>query len=136
MAENLQTVDELDARVIATLERHREQGSSAAGADFLYPVIIGRGGQARISDSLNGIMGLQPSGNSLGVLHVALHAQRQGLDPEQGVMGALRVHCHAEIAQADGNPVEGEGQRAKGFVELQAVIGGLGLRQRGELVAC
>jgi hypothetical protein len=42
-------------------------------------------------------------------------------------MGGLRVHRHAQVAQADGDAVEGEGQGPEGLVELQPVIGGLGL---------
>ena len=49
-------------------------------------------------------------------------------------MGALRIHRHAEVAQADGDAVEGVGERAERLVEFQAVIGGLGGAQARELV--
>ena len=47
------------------------------------------------------------------VLNVALHAQGQGFDAHQGVVRALWVHGHAQIAQTNCDRVEREGHRAK-----------------------
>ena len=58
---------------------------------------------------------------------MAFHTQGQRFNPHQGIVGALRVHGHAQIAQTNSDPVKGEGQRAKGLGELKAVIGRLGL---------
>ena len=44
-------------------------------------------------------------------------------------MRPLWVHCHAQIAQTDGNGMEGKGQWAKCFMETQPVIGGLWVSQ-------
>ena len=81
------------------------------------------------------VVAFQPTGDLLGVFAVTLHPQRQGLDPHQRVMRRLRVQRHAEVTQTNGDAVEGEGQRSKGLMELQAVIGGLRRGQGRELVA-
>ena len=134
MAEEFQTVDELDAGVVAALERHGEEAARALGANGRDAVVIGRGGQARIGDVIDSRMRFQPAGHGHGVFHMALHAQAEGFDPHQRVMGRLRVHGHAQIAQADGDAVEGEGEGPERLVEFEAVIGGLRGRERGELV--
>jgi uncharacterized iron-regulated protein len=64
-------------------------------------------------------------GDPLGVGAVPLHAQAQGLGPQQGLEGIHRRHGGAEVAQADRVRLHGEGHVAKGLVEVQAVIGRL-----------
>ncbi len=49
-------------------------------------------------------------------------------------MRRLRVERHTEVAQADGNAVEGERGGAECLVEIQAVIGRFWLRQGREFV--
>ena len=48
-------------------------------------------------------------------------------------MCALRVHRHAKITKPDCDRVEREGHRTECLVEVETVIGRLGLRQRREL---
>ena len=62
-----------------------------------------------------------------GILHVALHAQRQGLDALQQVEGVGRRKTRAEIAQAFGARPHDEGRRAEFLAEDDAVIAGIGL---------
>ena len=134
MAEELDRIDELHAGVVAALECEGEQRPGAARIELLHPPVIGRRGQTGIGHLLHRRMRLQPGGDRLRILDMACHAQRQRLDAEHRVEGALRGHGHAEIAQADGNAVEGEGHRAEGLVELQAVIGRLGRAEAREAV--
>ena len=61
------------------------------------------------------------------------HAQRQGLDALQDVEGVGRAHAGAEIAQALGARPHDEGRRAELLGEVDAVIAGIGLRQRRKL---
>ncbi len=68
-----------------------------------------------------------------GVLHVALHAQRQGLDALQQVEGIGRRQAGAEIAQALGARPHDEGGRAELLAEDDAVIAGIGLGDGGKL---
>ncbi len=64
---------------------------------------------------------------------MTLHAHRQGLDAGDGQKGVERRHGRAEIAQRHRPRLGGESEVAEILVEAQAVIGGLGLDQGGEL---
>jgi hypothetical protein len=93
----------------------------AARVESLYAVVVRRGGQARIGHVFDLGPSLQPSGDAFGVADVALHSQAQRLDAEQRLERGGRGHGHAEVAQAHGDAVKGEGHGAEGLVELQPV---------------
>src|SRR4029077_14004821 len=66
---------------------------------------------------------------------MAVHAHRQGLDTcdrKKGVHGRER---RAEIAQGHGTSLGSESEIAEALVELQAVIGGFGIGERGKAVS-
>ena len=134
MAKDLKAVDQFHTGVIAALDRKGEKPARALGTDLLHPLVIGRGFQSGIGNIPNSVVLFEPFRHLHRVLHMPLHAQRQGLDPHQCVMGRLRVHRHPQVAQPDGDAVEGKGHGAEGLVELHAVIGFLRLAERGEFV--
>ena len=59
---------------------------------------------------------------------VPLHAERQGLDPKQGLEGVHGGHGGAQVAQADRMGVGGEGEVPKGLPEPEPMISRLRLR--------
>ena len=123
MAEQAQTVDKFHASLIPALHGKGEQGPGPFRADHLAALEIGRRGQPGIGHRLHPRVFFQPVGHNAGVGDVTLHPQAQRLDPHQRVMRALRVHRHAQIAQADSDGVERERHPAQGPVEVQPVIG-------------
>ena len=134
MAEQVQAANELRAGFIAAFQLDREQGASPFRADFRDAILVGGGLKPGIGDTSNRIMTFQPRGNFLGVCNVFLHPHGERLDAHQRIMRRLRVERHTEVAQADGNAVEGERGGAECLVEIQAVIGRFRLRQGRELV--
>ena len=126
-------IHQFHAGLITAFHRESEQGPRALRVELRRPVCVGRRGETGIGDVFDTVVLLQPFGDLLRVGDMPLHPQAQRLDPEKRVVRGLRVHRHAEIAQADGDGMEGEGQRTEGFVEFQPVIGGFGFGKRGEL---
>ena len=71
----------------------------------------------------------QPLGDRQRVVAVALHAQRQRLDPGQDQEGVERRDRRAEVAQAEHARGDGEGEIAEGLVQHDAAIFRARLRQ-------
>ena len=81
-------------------------------------------------------MGREKLHHRMGVGHVALHPERQGLDPLQDQESVLRAHAGAEIAQPLGPRPHVEGRRAVGLAVDQAVVAGVGLGHGREFAGC
>ena len=69
-----------------------------------------------------------------GVGNVPFHAQTQRLDAGQNARRVVRRQAGAEVSQAFGSRPHDERRRAKFLGENEAVIAGVGLRQRREAV--
>ena len=132
VAEVLEVVHQLDARVIASLHGKSEETTCASGAHVLDTGVVRGTLQASVGDEVHSGVFLQPFGDGLGVSTVLLHAQRQGFDTHQGVVSSLGIHGHSEITEADCNAMEGKSEGTK-VAELKAVVGRLRLRETGEL---
>ena len=76
----------------------------------------------------------KPGSDFLRVGDVLLHPQRQRFDSKEGVVCALRIHRHPQIAKTDRDAMKRESQRAESLVELQSVVGGFRLRHGRKLV--
>src|SRR5581483_2359519 len=88
MREQLHVRHELDTGVVSTFEAEREYRTGALRTIFLGEVVVAVAGQARIAHPGDARLLHQPFGDDLGVVTVALHAQRQRLyasEDEEGV---------------------------------------------------
>ena len=124
--EDLQVVDELEGFLTAALDVKGEDGSAAVGEILLVQGVIGVIGQGGMVDLLDLRMVGQELHDLLGVLHMALDAQAQGLGALQQQEGVERRDGSAGITQQDGADVGDEGGGAGGIGEGNAVVAGVG----------
>lgn len=80
-------------------------------------------------------MRLEPLGESLRVLHVALAPERQGLQALEEEPGVERAHARAQVAHGVHAQLGGEGFVPVRLPEPHAVVAVGGLREFGELAA-
>lgn len=106
--EDLQVVDELECFLTASLDVEGEDGSAAVGEVLLIQGVVGVIRQRGMVDLLDlGMVG-QELDDLLGVLHMALNAQAQGLGTLQQQEGVERRDGRAGITQQDGADVGDE----------------------------
>ncbi len=78
---------------------------------------------------------IEPLGDRLSVLHVALHAQGQGLDALEELPGALRGDRRAEVTQELHAGLDDVGNAvAEGVGVAHAVVGRVGVGEAGEAI--
>ncbi len=134
MAEQLERVDELHRILVAARDPEGEKRACALGHDHLGEVVIGRGFQPRIGHDLDPRVLFQIFGDDLGILDMALHAERKRLDPQQRVMRALRVSSSCrDRARPTAMEWKVKAMPPSAPWEIQAVIGGLGAARLGYL---
>ena len=126
-------VDQLHAGVVAALDREGEQRAGALRADRLDPVVIGRGGQPGIGHALDARVVLQPFGDLLGVLHMASASAATAFrSPSACNARACGFIVMPRSRSPMAMPWKVKASGPKRLVELEPVIGGLGLgRARG-----
>jgi hypothetical protein len=94
-----------------------------------------RRGEAGVVDPADLGSLLEPLGDGLGVLDVALHAQAEGLDALQEVEGVVGGDGGAEVAQHHGARPGDVRRRPEGLVVVEAVVAGVGPGDQGEAPA-
>ena len=124
--EDLQVVDELECFLTAALDVEGEDGSAAVGEVLLIQGVVGVIRQRGMVDLLDlGMVG-QELDDLLGVLHMALNAQAQGLGTLQQQEGVERRDGRTGITQQDGADVGDESGGAGCISEGHAVVAGVG----------
>ena len=109
-----------------------QDGSGPPRVEAAGQFVVGVVRHGRVLHPANRVVGGQRLGHCLGVGHVALHPQRQRLDALEDLEGVGRAHASPEIAQTLGPSPAYEGAGAELVTEADAVIAGVGLRQRGK----
>ena len=94
-----------------------------SGRYFSTSVPVAAGGQARVGDVRRQVVRREELGDRARVGDVAIHAQRQRLEPLQEEEGVERAHRRAQVAQRLGPQLHQVAVGAERLVELQAVIG-------------
>ena len=133
--EDLQVVNELEGFFVATLDVEGEDGCAAVGEILLVQGVIRVIGQRGVVDLFHLGVVCQEFDHLLGVLHMALDAQAQGLGALQQQECIERGDGGTGIAQQDGADVGDEGGRACGIGEGNTVIAGVGIGDVAELAA-
>ena len=131
----LDALDDPDARLEAAADAEREDGArperQVAGGQC-----VGRAGrQARVRHPGDRRVAVQELGDATGIRDVALHAQRQRLDPGQDVERIGRRQGRPEVAQGDGPRLHRETEVAEGLDEVKPVVGRVRAGQERELAA-
>ena len=134
MRQQLAALDQLHAGLVTATHAEGEHRAGPLRQIFAGQRMMLAAGQAGIGHPGNLRVILQKFRHLLRILHMALHAQRQGLDAGDGEIGVHRRHGRPEIAQPHRMTIDGEGEIAEGLVEIQPVIGRLRRGQRLEFV--
>ena len=133
--EDLQVVDELKGFLLAALDVEGEDGRTAVGEVLLVQGVVGMVGQAGMIDVGHLRVMVQELHDLLGVLVVAVQAQRQGLGALQQQPGVERADAGTGVTQDDGADVGNKGGGAGSVHEANAVIAGVRLGESRELAA-
>ena len=133
--EDLQVIDKLECFLAAAFDVEGEDGCAAVGEILLVQGVIRVIGQRGVVDLLHLRMVCQEFDHLLGVLHMALDAQAQGLGALQQQECIERGDGGTGIAQQDGADVGDEGGRACGIGEGNTVVAGVGISDIAELAA-
>ena len=99
VAEQLQPVYKAGSSLAAVLDAKSQDRSRTLGQVFLRRQVIGMALQPGVGNTFDPGMLLQEFGDSLGVAHMALHAQAERLDALQEQPGVERRLAGADIAQ-------------------------------------
>ena len=117
-------VDQLDAQLVAALDAEGEDRARAARAVLLASSWCGAGGRPGVGDPGDARVGLRARRRPSSALSTwRSMRKRQRLDARAASGRRSTATGRAEVAQADGVAVDGEGEIAEGLVEPQAVIG-------------
>ena len=120
-------VDELPSCFLAALDLEGEDRGTAVGEILLVELMVGMLGQARVIHLGNMAVTGQELNDLLGVLDMAVDAQRQGLGALEQNPGVKRANASALVTQQDGADIGREGSRAGSLGKRDTMVGGVGL---------
>lgn len=118
--EHLQVVDELPSSLLAALDLEGEDRGAATGEILLVQLMVGVLGQARVVHLGNMAVTDQELNDLLGVLDMAVNAQRQGLGALEQDPGVKRANAGALVTQQDSTDIGREGSGAGGLGKRDA----------------
>ena len=125
--EHLQMIDELPGGLLATLNLKGKDRGTAVGEILLVELMVGVLRQARVVHLGNMAVAGKELNDLLGVLDMAVDAQRQGLGALEQNPGVERADASALVTQQDGADRGREGGRAASLGKRDAMVGGVGL---------
>ena len=134
--EHLQVIDELPSGLLATLNLKGKDRGTAVGEVLLVELVIGVLRQARVVHLGDMAVADQELNNLLGVLDMAINAQRQGLGALEQDPGVERADAGALVTQQDSADIGCEGGRTSSLGKRDTMVGGVGLGDLGVLAAC
>ena len=125
--EHLQVIDELPGSLLATLDLESEDRGAATGEVLLVQLMVGVLGQARVINLGHMRVAHEEADDLLGVLDMAIDAQRQGFGALKQNPGVKRADACALVTQQDGTDIGREGGRTGSLGKRDAMVGGVGL---------
>ena len=121
------------ARGAAALDSERDDRARAARQQAFRQLMIGMVGERGVQHPFDRLVALQEVEHGVRIVHVPIHAYRQGLHSLQKLERVGRREARAEIAQTLCARAHDEGGRAELLVEDDAVIARIGFGQHREL---
>ena len=134
--EHLQVINKLEGLFTAALDVEGEDGSTAVGEVLLVQGVVRVIRQRGVIDLFHLRMVGQELHDLLGVLHMALDAQAQGLGALQQQEGVERRNGGTGITQQDRTDVGDKSCGACCIGKGNAVVAGVGVSNVAELTAC
>ena len=132
--EDFERVDKLPCRLFIAFYLKRENATAAVGEIFIVKGVVGVRRQRGMVHAAHLRVGGEELHHLQGILNVPLHAQRQRFQTLQQDKGIERGNRRACVAQDDGTNACYESRRTCHVGKHRAVIGGVGLGERGILV--
>ena len=121
----------------ATFDAEDDHGAAFATEVLLVEGVHGVGLEAGEADPLDGVVRLKVCGDGVGVLAMALHAQRQGLDALKELPGVIGCDAGAKVAKGAGAHAQDVSEGREGLREImapaEAVIAFVGFVVEGEV---
>ena len=133
MGKDPQRLDEFSSLIACAADGEAEHCAAATRKQLLRELMVGMPGKLRITHRCDKVVRVEKGDNLACVVHVALHPQRQCLDPLQNLEGRHRRHAGSEVAYAFAARTQQECRGGRFVGEDHVVETAVGLAQGRKL---